>query len=124
MGSTMKPTIFDERVATALRSWHHAAKKHVKHNRGSTLQTLLSSRPTTLAHQMSPAHILTSPTRPEFEAKVNDASSSSNSIHHQEMEMGHLDHSRQQEVDDSSFVSAISDLTQHEIDVEHSSEFS
>lgn len=34
MGSTMKPTIFNERVAVALKHWHHTAKKHVKENRG------------------------------------------------------------------------------------------
>uniref|UniRef100_A0A0R0GXL3 MLO-like protein n=1 Tax=Glycine max TaxID=3847 RepID=A0A0R0GXL3_SOYBN len=39
MGSTMKPTIFNERVARALRKWHHTAKKNVKHNRGLRLQT-------------------------------------------------------------------------------------
>ncbi|GFZ13160.1 seven transmembrane MLO family protein [Actinidia rufa] len=27
MGSTMKPTIFNEKVATALRNWHHTGKK-------------------------------------------------------------------------------------------------
>ena len=33
MGSTMKPTIFNERVAMALRNWHHTAKKNIKHNK-------------------------------------------------------------------------------------------
>ncbi|KAF3790300.1 MLO-like protein 6 [Nymphaea thermarum] len=33
MGSNMKPTIFDERVADALRRWHNAARKHIKESR-------------------------------------------------------------------------------------------
>lgn len=39
MGSTMKPTIFDERVAKALHRWQQGAKKNIKKNRqaeGST----------------------------------------------------------------------------------------
>lgn len=48
MGSSMKPTIFNERVATALRNWHHTAKKNIKqNNNGSVSGTPLSSRPTT-----------------------------------------------------------------------------
>ncbi|KAG6583493.1 MLO-like protein 6, partial [Cucurbita argyrosperma subsp. sororia] len=56
MGSTMKPTIFNERVAAALRNWYHTARKHIKHNRGSI--TPMSSRPTTPTHHMSPVHLL------------------------------------------------------------------
>lgn len=33
MGSTMKPTIFDERVAKALHNWQQCAKKNIKKNR-------------------------------------------------------------------------------------------
>ncbi|KAL5581220.1 hypothetical protein UlMin_013662 [Ulmus minor] len=57
MGSTMKPTIFNERVATALRNWHHSAKKHVKQNRTGSV-TPMSSRPSTPAHHLSPVHLL------------------------------------------------------------------
>lgn len=56
MGSTMKPTIFNEKVATALRNWHHTARKHIKQNRGSVTPT--SSRPGTPSHHMSPVHLL------------------------------------------------------------------
>ncbi|KAF8009014.1 hypothetical protein BT93_J0105 [Corymbia citriodora subsp. variegata] len=56
MGSTMKPTIFNERVAKALRNWHQTAKKHIKHNKGSV--TPMSSRPATPSHHMSPVHLL------------------------------------------------------------------
>ncbi|KAL6979310.1 MLO-like protein 6, partial [Sarracenia purpurea var. burkii] len=58
MGSTMKPTIFNERVATALRNWHHTAKKHIKQNRQSGLTTPMSSRPGTPSHHLSPMHLL------------------------------------------------------------------
>lgn len=60
MGSTMKPTIFNERVATALRNWHHSAKKHIKeiNKNHSNPTTPMSSRPTTPNHGMSPVHLL------------------------------------------------------------------
>ncbi|XXG81171.1 hypothetical protein AAC387_Pa09g1868 [Persea americana] len=59
MGSNMKPTIFNERVATALRKWHHTARKHVKDSRRSGSFTPLStSRPATPTHGLSPVHLL------------------------------------------------------------------
>ncbi|KAG4203646.1 hypothetical protein ERO13_A05G413100v2 [Gossypium hirsutum] len=60
MGSNMRPTIFNERVATALRNWHQQAKKHTKQNKQSHSQntTPLSSRPATPTHGMSPVHLL------------------------------------------------------------------
>ncbi|KAF3954031.1 hypothetical protein ACB098_08G077200 [Castanea mollissima] len=58
MGSTMKPTIFNERVALALRNWHHSAKKHLKENKGSVSVTPMSSRPATPSHHLSPVHLL------------------------------------------------------------------
>ncbi|CAN4120336.1 unnamed protein product [Withania somnifera] len=60
MGSTMKPTIFNERVARALRNWHHSAKKHIKeiNKHHSNQTTPMSSRPTTPNHGMSPVHLL------------------------------------------------------------------
>ncbi|KZV39766.1 MLO-like protein 6-like [Dorcoceras hygrometricum] len=58
MRSSMRPTIFNERVATALRNWHHTAKKHVKHNRHSTSVTPMSSMPPTPSHGLSPVHLL------------------------------------------------------------------
>ncbi|KAL0644188.1 hypothetical protein Bca4012_042478 [Brassica carinata] len=58
MGSKMKPTVFNERVATALKSWHHTAKKQIKHGRTSGSTTPFSSRPTTPTHGSSPIHLL------------------------------------------------------------------
>lgn len=149
MGSTMKPAIFNERVATALRNWHNTAKKHIKQNRGSGFQSPMSTRSITPAHSMSPAHILrpyhsetdthptTSPTRLNFETynpyeayspspsnKVEARATSSSSIYFHEMEMGHLAHDHEQETNKPNCVSVGSGLTQLEIDVQHSDEFS
>lgn len=58
MGSTLKPTIFNERVAAALKNWHHTARKHVKHSKHPESVTPYSSRPTTPTYGMSPVHLL------------------------------------------------------------------
>ncbi|CAJ2660646.1 unnamed protein product [Trifolium pratense] len=144
MGSTMKPTIFNDKVATALRNWHHTARKHVKQNRESGHQSPLSITP---AHSMSPAQILRhyrnemdTPTRINFDTpyesyspspsnshhhKVEPNVASSNSIRFLEMEMGHLAHDQQQDVIEPKPVSMGSILAQVEIDVQqHSDEFS
>ncbi|RDY06645.1 MLO-like protein 12, partial [Mucuna pruriens] len=55
MGSTMKPTIFNQRVASALKNWHQTAKKHVKESKQTTP---FSSRPSTPTYGMSPIHLL------------------------------------------------------------------
>ena len=55
MGSTMKPTIFNQRVASALKNWHNTAKKHVKNSKHTTP---FSSRPSTPQYGMSPTHLL------------------------------------------------------------------
>ncbi|XVE59800.1 hypothetical protein DITRI_Ditri05aG0075900 [Diplodiscus trichospermus] len=56
MGSNMKPTIFNERVATALRNWHQTAKKHIKQNKGSV--TPSSSRRNSPSQNTSPVQLL------------------------------------------------------------------
>lgn len=59
MGTSMKPTIFNDRVATALKNWHHTAKKHIKQSKNnSTPTTPTSSHPTTPTHGTSPMHLL------------------------------------------------------------------
>ncbi|KAF4382237.1 hypothetical protein G4B88_011566 [Cannabis sativa] len=59
MGSTMRPVIFNDRVATALKNWHHSAKtKNKKHNRNSETNSPFSSRPATPTYGMSPVHLL------------------------------------------------------------------
>lgn len=58
MGSTMKPTIFNDKVATALKNWHRTAKKNTKHSNHSETTTPFTSRPATPTHGMSPVHLL------------------------------------------------------------------
>ncbi|XP_052623392.1 MLO-like protein 12 isoform X2 [Lactuca sativa] len=58
MGSRMKPTIFSEDVAKALKTWHHTAKKNIKHGH-SPSNSPFSSRPGTPLHgSTSPMHLL------------------------------------------------------------------
>ncbi|XP_028064658.1 MLO-like protein 6 isoform X2 [Camellia sinensis] len=60
MGTTMKPTIFNEKVAKALRNWHYNAKKHIKQNNRLTDGSVppSPSRPVIHQHGMSPVHLL------------------------------------------------------------------
>ncbi|XP_043698917.1 MLO-like protein 2 [Telopea speciosissima] len=60
MGTSMKPTIFNDNVATALKQWHHTAKKQIKHGKGSVTGTAtpVSSRPSTPSRSASPIHLL------------------------------------------------------------------
>ncbi|KAH0932917.1 hypothetical protein HID58_010034 [Brassica napus] len=57
MGTSMRPTIFNDKVANALKKWHHTAKKQTKHGHSGS-NTPHSSRPTTPTHGMSPVHLL------------------------------------------------------------------
>lgn len=59
MGSRMKPTIFSDQVATALKTWHHTAKKNIKHGNHSAQNSPFSSRPGTPLHgSTSPMYLL------------------------------------------------------------------
>lgn len=60
MGSTMRPTIFNDRVARALRNWHQKARRHTKHGRRSGGVSPQTSRPATPSYGMSPVHLLQS----------------------------------------------------------------
>lgn len=51
----MRSVIFSDNVASALRGWHHTAKKHMKQGRASASSTPFSSR------SASPLHGSTSP---------------------------------------------------------------
>lgn len=132
MGSTMKATIFNERVAVALRNWHQTAKKHIRQNRVGPLSlsgTPTSSRPTTPSHHMSPVHLLryyrseadsfpASPRRSNLDSQPWDNSninvdSPSPSYSHHQLEMA------------SQTNDPTVDTTHHEIVVaRHSKEFS
>lgn len=58
MGSTMKPTIFNDRVATALKNWSRTAKKKKHGHYHSEGNSPFSSRPASPSHGMSPVHLL------------------------------------------------------------------
>ncbi|KAM1406415.1 hypothetical protein ACFXTH_001091 [Malus domestica] len=58
MGSTMKPTIFNEGEAAPVKNWHHKAKKKAKHSHHSPSTTPFSSMPPTPTQGMSPVHLL------------------------------------------------------------------
>ncbi|KAK4252976.1 hypothetical protein QN277_010820 [Acacia crassicarpa] len=77
MGSSMKATIFNERVATALKKWHHTAKKNVKESKHSASVTPFSSRPATPTHAMSPVHLLHNHPFRSTESALEEASPSS-----------------------------------------------
>ncbi|KAI4351313.1 hypothetical protein L6164_005687 [Bauhinia variegata] len=94
MGSSMRPTIFNDRVAAALKNWHTTAKKHVKHSKHSEANTPFSSRPTTPTYGMSPLHLLhknpsrsdsaqTSPRTSNYENEHWDIEGSPSPSHHQ-----------------------------------------
>ncbi|KAI4382332.1 hypothetical protein MLD38_008309 [Melastoma candidum] len=134
MGSTMKPTIFNERVATALRNWHQSARKHIKKNKGSV--TPMSSRPNTPSHNMSPVHLLrhyrsevdsfnTSPRRSNFDGEHWKAESPSPDHFHGTMNInihgqGSIELSSDRVVDDNDNQDMIRQVTrtQHEIDID------
>ncbi|CAL0329090.1 unnamed protein product [Lupinus luteus] len=78
MGSSMKATIFNERVAMALRNWHHRAKKHKKQNRsGSLSMTPMSIH--LLSHYRS--QIDSSYASPTRSIQIEDSPSTSYSYH-------------------------------------------
>ncbi|XP_042374751.1 MLO-like protein 6 [Zingiber officinale] len=58
MGTNLKPTIFSDRVAVALRKWHRTARKNLKESRKSGSVTPSTSRPTTPVHGSSPVYLL------------------------------------------------------------------
>ncbi|KAK4367217.1 hypothetical protein RND71_015097 [Anisodus tanguticus] len=152
MGSNMKSTIFNERVATALKNWHHTAKKHVKdQSKHSNTVTPMSSRPGTPSHHaMSPVHLLrgahyrsdmgspqNSPRRSNYEVDHWDnEGSSSPSRFYQEAHDGsslsmqkiQLDHDDSSEVIGPSSSQVVplpqEDRDQHEITIVGSREFS
>lgn len=142
MGSTMKPTVFDEKVATALRSWHQTAKKQIKRNKKSGQVSPMSSRPGTPSHGMSPVHLLqnyrtdidsfpTTPRNGNFDSDnwdTDDSPSPSYHKHreieastsHHEIEMGYSDQGNEIQ-DVSSLQVAVVDESgvseQHEVKI-------
>ncbi|XP_010547373.1 PREDICTED: MLO-like protein 6 [Tarenaya hassleriana] len=76
MGSTMKPTVFNERVAAALKNWHRTARKQTKHSRHSNSTTPFSSWPTTPIGNFRNRRVASFPASPsrrssDFEAETS-----------------------------------------------------
>ncbi|XP_022765350.1 MLO-like protein 6 [Durio zibethinus] len=139
MGSNMRPTIFNDRVAAALKNWHHTAKKHTKQSRmHSENTTPFSSRPATPAHGMSPVRLLdnytrsvesyhASPWHSNFENDQRDPDSSHSPRHHEtndrvhdrsQLEMGEVNRTVEESSSYSQVVPAPRTIrTQHEIDI-------
>ncbi|KAL6328168.1 hypothetical protein AAG906_034311 [Vitis piasezkii] len=59
MGTTMRSTVFNDKVAVALRDWHETARKHTRHGHSDGVSPQ-SSRPSTPSYGMSPVHLLQS----------------------------------------------------------------
>ncbi|KAH6765569.1 Seven transmembrane MLO family protein [Perilla frutescens var. hirtella] len=144
MGSSMKPTIFNDRVAAALRNWHHTAKKHIKQSRHSTSATPMSSRPATPSHHTSPIHLLrhyrpemdsvhTSPRRSNYDADNWETDSPSPSRFHgggggdassHHIELSHVDREVAHRHEPSSSQVAPLPHEQHEISIGGPKDFS
>ncbi|XP_019193211.1 PREDICTED: MLO-like protein 12 [Ipomoea nil] len=58
MGSSMKPVIFGDNVASAIKTWHRAARQRARRGQRSENSTPFTSRPATPLHGMSPVHLL------------------------------------------------------------------
>ncbi|MFX6535632.1 hypothetical protein ABTG41_15430 [Acinetobacter baumannii] len=97
----MKPTIFNDGVAKAIKTWHHNAKKHVKRSKHSPSNpgTPMSSRPGTPSHGTSPVHLLryyksemdtpqTSPQNSNFNVDHWDNAGSPSPTHHNRIDPG------------------------------------
>ncbi|PHT78696.1 hypothetical protein T459_16748 [Capsicum annuum] len=130
MGSNMKSTIFNERVATALKNWHHTAKKHVKdQSKHSNPVTPMSSRPGTPSHGMSPVHLLRSHYRSDMGSLQNSPRRSNYDVDHWDNEGSPSPSRFFQEADISSSSSQVvplpqEDFEQHEITIVGSRDFS
>ncbi|KAK9290655.1 hypothetical protein L1049_008828 [Liquidambar formosana] len=135
MGSTMRPTIFNARVATALRKWHHTAKKHIKQQHRSGAITPSPSLPGTPSHGMSPIHLLrhyrgerdivpTSPRMCDFDNEVLEVDDSLSLSHHHD-DVPRSQHDLGREGREAHGLSSTDTLSgpqaihlQHEIDIE------
>ncbi|XVE68937.1 hypothetical protein DITRI_Ditri09bG0110000 [Diplodiscus trichospermus] len=137
MGSNMRPTIFNDRVAAALKNWHHTAKKHTKHSKHSESTTPFSSRPATPTHGMSPVHLLHNYPRsvesyqasPRYSGYENDQWDPADSFHSprhpetsdhpndRQLEMREVERAVQEPSSSQGVPAPQTIRTQHEIDI-------
>ncbi|KAK4478633.1 hypothetical protein RD792_014123 [Penstemon davidsonii] len=95
MGTNMKPTIFNDKVAKALRTWHHTAKKQIKKNQHLCSETSLSSRPSTPLHSSSPVHLLR-----HYKSELDSINSSPRTSIYNHDDMFRSNHSRTNELEE------------------------
>ncbi|KAK4483154.1 hypothetical protein RD792_010334 [Penstemon davidsonii] len=93
MGSSMKPTIFNEQVAAALKKWHQTAKKQIKQSKIINSTSTPMSTSTPISRGMSPVHLLNGH---HYKSEMNhweihEESTSPTRFHHQQIEpeLGH-----------------------------------
>ncbi|KAJ0657321.1 hypothetical protein HanLR1_Chr14g0545651 [Helianthus annuus] len=133
MGSTMRPTIFNDRVARALRKWRHAARKKIKQNKKHPGRvTAMSSSPITpsAGHSLSPVHLLghyrsnidslDQPPLTRFNLNKEKwlVDGSPYPTYHHEIELSHMDQGMDQAHESSSSVASCSDSAakiEHEV---------
>ncbi|XVE96734.1 hypothetical protein REPUB_Repub02eG0248100 [Reevesia pubescens] len=107
MGSTMKPTILNDRVANALRKWQQQAKEHIKHNLHSGTINPVLSRPETPSSRVSPLHLLRN------HGGELDNSRTSEGWEIEEADKGHI-----LELEEKQAVDKSDNPSQREIDIE------
>ncbi|XWS07929.1 hypothetical protein CRYUN_Cryun41cG0033800 [Craigia yunnanensis] len=136
MGTNMRPTIFNDRVAAALKTWHRRAKKNIKQSRHSENTTPFTSRPGTPTHGVSPIHLLhnyprsvesyhTSPSHSNFENDQWDPDSFHPPRHHEindhvnerQLEMREVDRTFQESSSPQVVPAPQTNRTQNEIDI-------
>ncbi|KAI9076128.1 hypothetical protein K1719_041826 [Acacia pycnantha] len=142
MGSSMKATIFNERVVSALKRWHKKARKEVKKRRGSVGTTASdtpspSTSPVSLLRHFRnevDSSVHTSPRRSNVEADQRGASpphnmnvASSSNYHHQQQQLEMELQRRRRQPETGPLppaASSVNVVTQREIDIAPSKEFS
>ncbi|KAI8569570.1 hypothetical protein RHMOL_Rhmol02G0288600 [Rhododendron molle] len=86
MGSTLKQTIFNERLTMALQDWRHRAMKRIEQKRQSGLTTMpMSSRPVIPSHHLSPVHLV------RCHDSYSGGGEGASSSHQGEIEIEHID---------------------------------
>ncbi|KAK8671638.1 hypothetical protein V6N13_038228 [Hibiscus sabdariffa] len=117
MGTNMRPTIFNDRIAAALKNWHHTAKKHTKQSKQHSENTTpFSSRPATPTHGMSPVHLLHNYPR-SVESYHHEISDPAHDISQAEMKEVDREVQESRSSAEMSAAAPRTIRTQHEIDI-------
>ncbi|KAM7280559.1 hypothetical protein ACFE04_007693 [Oxalis oulophora] len=126
MGSNMKPTVFNDGVAKAIRNWHHRAKKNVELSKTSSPITPMSASPVHLLRhyreqdQLDDISLETSPKRSlDQQYWASDDSSSPSNNDDEGSSLHHTDMSKVENEPGSASLAAVEGgLAYHHSDVE------